>query len=258
MSYLLVTGASSGIGLELALIAARENYNLVLVARNKTNLVKAKQKILTLLGAESVDIQLLAVNLSDPTGPKKVYAFCKKNSIQVTCLINNAGFGDYGDFTRSNLAKQLSMIDLNIRALTELTHLFLPAMIDRREGKIMNLGSVASFLPGPLMSVYFASKNYVLRFSEALSEELRGTGVTVTCLCPGSTKTNFANSAEVTKTHSTATTKVSAKNVAEFGWKHLHEGTLVAIYGFGNKSLLLLAKLLPRRYLLKLVKKIQN
>lgn len=154
--------------------------------------------------------------------------------------------------------RQLQMIAVNIRTLTELSHLFLPAMVTQKRGKIMNLGSVASFLPGPGMSVYFASKNYVLRFSEALAEELRGSGVTVTCLCPGPTKTNFGDNAQVSETHSTANPKTTAREVAEFGWYHMQAGTRVAVYGRGNRVMLHIARFVPRTLLTKLARKIQG
>lgn len=258
MNYTLITGASSGIGRELALIAGRYKRNLVLVARSEADLLAVKKEVLTHGQSEKIRIEVLAVDLSKNTSAKKVYDFCKQKNIAVNELINNAGFGDYGLFSDSDLKRQLSMIDLNIRSLTELTHLFLPDMLTNRSGKIMNLGSVASFLPGPHMSVYFASKNFVLRFSQALHEEVRSHGVTVTCLCPGPTKTSFGKSARVSKTHSTANPKVTAKAVAEFGWKHMQDGTAVAIVGRTNRYMIQLSKFIPRNLLPKLVKKIQR
>lgn len=257
MNYTLITGASSGIGKELTLIAGVQRRNLVLVARNKTELESVKDQVLRQAQDDKPCVELLAIDLSKADSAQKVYDFCKEKDIFVNELINNAGFGDYGTFAQSDLSRQLSMIDLNVRSLTELTHLFLPAMLKHKSGKIMNLGSVASFLPGPLMSVYFASKNYVLRFSEALSEELRDTGVSVTCLCPGSTKTGFGKNAHVSKTHSTANPKTTAKDVAEFGWKHMQKGTRIAIHGTTNRATILLSKFVPSTLLTKLVKKLQ-
>lgn len=256
--HTLVTGASGGIGLELAIIAANNGNNLVLVARDKAGLDAARSKILERTQGDRLQIEILALDLSKPESPREVFDFCISKNIFISTLINNAGFGDYGEFAKTDLKRQLSMIDLNVRAVTELTHLFLPAMITKNKGKIMNLGSVASFLPGPLMSVYFAGKNYVLRFSEALSEELRDTGVTVTCLCPGSTKTNFGKSARVSPAHSTLSSKTTAAQVAEFGWRHLQKGTRVAIYGWNNRLALLTSRFVPRNLLGKLVKKIQK
>lgn len=256
MNYTLITGATSGIGRELASIAAREKRNLVLLARNKKALEEIKIELLK--SYNKIRVEVLAIDLSQLESAQKVYDFCSQNKLFVDELINNAGFGDYGEFSNSDVARQLSMIDLNIRSITELTHLFLPAMVKKKHGKIMNLGSVASFLPGPLMSVYFASKSYVLRFSEALAEELKNTGVSVTCLCPGPTKTNFGNAAKVSKTHSTANPKTTARDVAEFGWYHLQNGTRVAIHGRGNRLIVQAIKFIPRTVLAKLVQKIQR
>ena len=253
-TYTLITGGSSGIGLELAKIATKEGRNVLLVARDKSAL---KQTALELSGS-GVEVDYFAIDLSQIDSAAKVYEYCKKNQILVSELVNNAGFGDYGNFSDSKLQTQLSMIDLNIRSLTELTHLFLPAMIANNNAKILNLGSVASFLPGPLMSVYFASKNYVLSFSRALSEELRGTGITVTCLCPGATSTGFGKAAHVSDTHSTAHPKTTAQEVAVFGWYHMQNGTRVAIHGRGNRISIWLTKFVPRDTLARIVKKIQR
>ncbi len=256
--FTLITGASSGIGLELAKIAAKEQRNLILVSRNKKDLETARNQILEQAGTEKIAVEILAIDLSIPIAATKVYEFCHKKNIFINELINNAGFGDYGSFSNSNIKKQLSMIDLNIRNLTELTHLFLPEMITEKDGKILNLGSVASFLPGPLMSVYFASKNYVLSFSRALSEELRGSGVTVTCLCPGATNTGFGKTAAVSDTHSTAHPKTTAAEVANYGWYQMQRGSPVAIHGKGNQISVWLTKFIPRNMLARLVKTIQK
>ena len=252
--YTLITGASSGIGLVLAKIAIREKQNLVLVARDESRLKEVAKE----LSNAKLTVEYLALDLSKPGAAKKVFEFCEKKKLFIDTLINNAGFGDYGNFASADLQRQLSMIDLNVKTLTELTHLFLPAMLKNNSGKIMNLGSVASFLPGPLMSVYFATKNYVLSFSRALSEELRGSGVTVTCLCPGSTNTGFGKAAHVSDTHSTAHPKTTAREVAEFGWYQMQNGTLVAIYGFENKFTVQLSKFIPRNLLTRIVKRVQR
>ncbi len=161
-------------------------------------------------------------------------------------------------FVASDRQKQLALIDLNVRALTELTHLFLPAMVKAGAGRIMNVGSIASFVPGPRMSVYFASKAYVLSFSEALAEELKDSGVSVTCLCPGSTKTNFAGTAHVSKTHSTATSLITPAQVAEFGWNAMMNGKRVAIHGASNRFALFAMRFLPRRTITRIVARIQK
>jgi hypothetical protein len=254
--FTLITGATSGIGYELALIAARENNNLLLIARDIKKLEEVRDEI----GKRNkrISVKILALDLAKNGASKKVSTYCNTNHVFVETLINNAGFGDYGEFSSSDLNVQSSMIALNVTTLTELTHLFLPAMLANKAGKIMNLGSVASFLPGPLMSVYFATKNYVLSFSRALSEELRGTDVTVTCLCPGATNTGFGNAAHVSETHSTANPKTTAKEVAEFGWYSLQAGESVAIYGRGNRAMLQLVKFIPRNLIARLVKRVQK
>lgn len=255
--YTLITGGSGGIGFELAKIALRNKRNIVLVSQNSKKLSSA---ILDLqkLNKHGADIKKLVCDLSSPDAAQAVFKFCKENGLYVNKLINNAGFGDYGPFSGSSLDVQRSMINLNILCLTELTHLFLPTMQKRKDGKIMNLGSVASFLPGPNMSVYYASKNFVLSFSRALSEELRGSGVSVTCLCPGPTRTGFAKIARVGKRNVIATSKVTAQDVAEFGWHAMQHAEPVAVYGLGNRFSVQFAKFIPRNLLPRLVKKFQR
>ena len=254
--YTLITGASSGIGRELAKLAAKDGRNLLLVARDPEGLKNVKKELVAI--DSTIEVDTIALDLSKPESAQKLFQHCQRHSLSISELINNAGFGDYGVFADSDLQRQLTMIDLNIRTLTELTHLFLPGMLEQRSGRIMNAGSIASFFPGPLMSVYFATKNYVLAFSEAIAEELHGSGVTVTCLCPGSTKTNFGKSAHVSDTHSTANPKTTAEDVAQFGWYHMKQGTAVAVYGFGNRLTIKLASLLPRSIRVKLIKRVQK
>lgn len=254
-TYALVTGASGGIGKELASIAAKNGYNLVLVAREKSKLNGLAKD---LAKQHDVFTHVIACDLSDSKSPQHVFDSLKRKKIVIDILINNAGFGDYGEFSASDTKIQLAMIDLNVRALTELTHLFLPAMLERKTGYIMNLGSVASFLPGPLMSTYFATKAFVLSFSEALSEELRGSGVSVTCLCPGSTKTNFGEAAHVNKTHSTRTSTVTPGVVAAFGWSAMLHEKPVAIYGSYNRASVRFIKFLPRTTVARIVRRIQK
>lgn len=250
----LITGASRGIGLELTRIAAREKNNLVLVARDEKELLKVSDE----LKQSGVSAEYIAIDLAKRDSALKIYGFCEQKKLTISTLINNAGFGDYGPFAQSDIKKQLAMIDVNIRSLTEMTHLFLPSMLKNKSGMIMNVGSVAGFLPGPNMSVYYATKNYVISFSRALSEELKGTGVSATCLCPGPTKTNFSSSAQVSRQHATATTKVTAREVAEFGWYAMNQGDVVAIHGSSNKIAVQLTKFVPRNLLVRLIKKLQK
>ena len=258
--FTLITGASSGIGLEFARIATREKRNLLLIARDEPKLLELQKEILSQKQAKNnkLQVEVLAIDLSKNNSAQKVLEFCEKKNIFINELINNAGFGDYGNFADSKLATQISMINLNIKTVTELTHLLLPEMINQKEGRVLTMGSVAAFLPGPLMSVYFATKNYVLSFSRALHEELRGSGVTVTCLCPGPTNTGFGKAAHVSETHSTAHPKTTAREVAEFGWYQMQTGEPVAIYGTGNKISIFMTKFVPRNLLPRLVKRIQK
>ncbi|MEO5499197.1 MAG: SDR family oxidoreductase [Candidatus Saccharimonadales bacterium] len=249
-TYTLVTGASSGIGKELAIIAASKGHNVVLVSRGKEELTKLARDL-----TKRFDIfaEVIETDLTDSGSITSIMSTLGRKKITVDTLINNAGFGDYGPFEKADIAKQLGMVDLNIRALTELTHYLMPGMINRGSGKVMNVASIASFFPGPMMSVYFASKAFVLSFSEALAEEVKGTGVTVTCLCPGSTKTAFGDTAHTKKSHSTQTSKVTAAEVASFGWQAMINGKRVAVHGFTNKYIVFVVRLLPRSLVAKAV-----
>lgn len=250
-TYTLITGASGGIGLELAKIAAAEGRSLILVARTEATLFE-------IAGDLGNTHEVIACDLSQSGSATKLAHEIKSRGLVVSELINNAGFGDYGEFADSNLEKQLNMVQLNISSLIELTHILLPGIIDT-QGKIMNIGSVGSFLPGPLMSVYFATKHFVLAFSEALSEELRGTGVTVTCLCPGPTNTSFGKNAAVSATHSTNNTKTTAESVARVGWRAMQTGKPVAINSFGLKvAVFVLTRLLPRSLVRRIVMQLQK
>ena len=191
-TFTLITGGNSGIGLELARQAAADGRNLILVAQNPAALETAAAEL-----NRNVKVHTISHDLSQPGAAEVVYDSVRKLGADVDCLINNAGFGDHGPFATSDLARQRSMIAVNITALTELTRLFLPAMLQRGRGQILNVASVTAFVPGPLMSVYFATKHYVLAFSEALIEELRGSGVTVTALCPPPVRTPFASAAQI-------------------------------------------------------------
>lgn len=252
--YTLVTGASSGIGYELAKLAAAHGDNLILVARDASGLASIQGKLST----PDNDVRAIAIDLAKSSAASEVYQYCKKHKITVATLINNAGFGDYGNLLKSDLNKQVAMIDLNVRTLTELTHYFLPDMTKNKAGKIMNIASIAAFLPGPTMSVYYATKHYVLAFSEAIAEELAGTGVTVTTLCPGPTKTNFANTAKANKSRLFTGNISTAEQVAHYGWRAMHRGKRIVIYGFKSKLLILFLRFLPRAWVTKFVKHVQS
>jgi hypothetical protein len=223
--FTLITGGNSGIGLELARQAAADGRNLILVAQNPAALQAAAAEL-----KRNIKVHTISHDLSQPGAAEVVYDSVRKLGADVDCLINNAGFGDHGPFATSDLARQRSMIGVNVTALTELTRLFLPAMLQRGRGQILNVASVTAFVPGPLMSVYFATKHYVLAFSEALIEELRGSGVTVTALCPPPVKTPFVSAAQIVSANYMATTKITPAEVARYGYQMMKRGKPVAVY----------------------------
>jgi short-subunit dehydrogenase len=251
----LITGASGGIGLELARIHASKGDNLVLVARSGDKLAEIKNE---LESKYHVSVRFLVSDLSIRYSPKKVFDEVSHHNIAVDYLINNAGFGDFGFFADSDWDKQEKMINLNITALVHLTRLFLPGMIERGEGKILNVASTAAFQPGPTMSVYFASKAFVLSFSEAINNEVRDKGITVTALCPGSTDTAFhavvMGDPKLVKEKKMA----SAKEVAEFGYDAMIKRKPVAIPGLKNSLMTFAVRFFPRGFIVKMVRKIQE
>ena len=249
----LITGASSGIGLAFARIFAKNNYNLVLVARNEVQL--------NALAAElsHVTVTVIAKDLSQNNAPQAIFEALQAQHIVVNVLINNAGFGDFSLFHESNWAKQAQMIDLNIRALTELTHLFGGAMVARRSGKILNVASTAAFQPGPTMAVYYATKHYVLAFSEAISNEMAEYGVVVSCLCPGITASGFQAAAALEESRLVKGKKMpTSEEVAEYGYKALMQGKTVAIHGWLNWAMANSVRFTPRAWVLKAVRFMQN
>jgi short-subunit dehydrogenase len=252
----LITGASGGIGYELAKVHAEKGINLVLVARNKNKLEELRSEIET---DKKVWVYTVTKDLSLPGSPQEVYDELKTKSIAIDYLINNAGIGDYGLFAESDWNKQEQMINLNVTALAHFTRLFLPDMICRGGGRIMNVASTASFQPGPTMSVYFATKAFVLSFSEAINQELRDIGITVTALCPGSTHSGFQAAAADAERGLFAGNKFSsAREVAEYGYNAMIKGKAVAIHGFKNSFLVNSIRFAPRSLILKLTRKIQT
>jgi short-subunit dehydrogenase len=247
--FTLVTGANSGIGLELARQAAADGRDLVLVARNSSALETVAREL-----GKSVAVHMIAEDLSQPGAAQKVHDRVRSLGVGVDCLINDAGFGDHGLFVESDLSKLERMIGVNVTALTALTRLFLPHMLEQRRGSILNLASVTGFLPGPLMSVYYATKHYVLAFSEGLTEELRESGVTVTALCPPPVRTSFSQGAEISPTNFMATTKTMPADVARYGYRMMKRGKAVAVYSPKYKFLTgFLARITPRFALRRLM-----
>jgi short-subunit dehydrogenase len=251
----LITGASFGIGTEFARIFAREGYNLVLVARSADKLRQLASELEKAHGTRSL---ILAADLTDPGAAAYVLDQTTRADIQVDVLVNNAGFGQYGLFAENDLEECLRQIQLNITTLTHLTRLYLPAMIERKSGGILNVASTAAFQPGPLMAVYFATKAYVLHFSEALANELHGTGVTVSCLCPGATVTEFHKRAKATGMNLLKFGAMDASDVAEDGYRAFVAGKPVVISGFKNWLLAQSVRFSPRRLVTAIARKTQE
>jgi short-subunit dehydrogenase len=228
----LVTGASAGLGAQFARLFAADGHDLVLVARRRERL---DQLATELSQAHGIHLTVIAADLTDPKASPHLHEELIRAGIEVEFLVNNAGFAANGAFAELELARGLNMIALNITALTHLTGLFLPAMITRRSGRILNVSSMAGFLPGPFMATYYASKAYVLSFTEALAHELRGTGVTATVLCPGPTATELfqvagAENSVLAKGH-----LADAASVARYGYHSMLSGTTISIPGASNK-----------------------
>ena len=239
----LITGASSGIGLELARRFAADKSNLILVARSRDALEKLADE---LRRDHNISVHVLCADLSKVESPTQIFTELKGRGITVDVLVNNAGFGLHGGFANLPLRRQLEMIQVNIAALVELTGLFLPGMTERNRGGILNVGSVAGFVPGPQMAVYYATKAFVMSFSEALHEELRQTKVTVTDLCPGPTESNFSQVARSHHIREAQAKKMSAAEVARIGYADFRRGKLFSVPGASNKLLAIAPRLLPR------------
>jgi len=248
----LITGASSGIGLELARCFAADGSRLVLVARNSSALEEVAGE---LRRDYNVEATVLTADLSLPETPGKIFSELKGRGMVVDVLVNNAGFGAHGLFSELPLQGQLEMIQVNVAALTELTGLFLPGMVERHLGGVLNVASVAGFVAGPGMAVYYATKAFVLSFTEALAGELAGTGVRVMALCPGPTETNFGKVAHAKGARVTRVASMSAKKVAFQGHRAFRGGCTVVVSGLRNRLLVLLVRLVPRLLIRKIVKK---
>lgn len=252
----LITGASGGIGLELARLCAKGGHDLVLVARRKDKLEEIGKY---LSGMYGVRHEIIVADLTDPEAPRAIYDTIERLGLNVDVLINNAGFGQWGLFGRAELSRQLDMIQVNITALTTLTRLFMPRMITQRKGRIMNVASVAGFMPGPLIAVYYASKAFVLSFTEAIGNELKGTGITVTALCPGPTRTGFAEEAGFATSNLFATPGVmEAAPVALAGYHGMMRGKAVVVPGWKNKFLIFAVRLGPRWLVRGISRKLQE
>jgi short-subunit dehydrogenase len=254
MKTALITGASSGIGLELAKIHASKGGNLVVVARNKAKLEELKSDLEKQYG---IQVYVIVKDLAVPNAAIDVFEETEKEGIQIDYLINNAGFGLYGKFEQTDWLEESNMIQVNITALTQFTKLYLPGMIQRKQGKILNVASTAAFVPGPTMTVYCATKPYVLSFSEALNNEVSHYGISVTALCPGATKSGFSVAAKADKSALFQNSKLAtSEEVAQFGYDAMMKGKQVVIHGILNKFLAFIVRFTPRVLVVKISRKV--
>jgi short-subunit dehydrogenase len=252
----LITGASTGIGVDLAECFARDGYDLILTARSESALQAVAERLASTYG---VNARAIAQDLGDIGGGAKLAGAIRQQGLNVDVLVNNAGYGHAGAFRDSDIGTQLGMIDLNDRALVELTHIYWPSMLAKGSGGVLNVASTAAFQPGPLMATYYASKAFVLSFTEALWEEARGTGVKVSCLCPGPTVSQFRQRSGTDKKKlSRASESMSAASVAALGYRAFQNNKRVEITGLRNRVLAAAVTFLPRTAVLGIVKNLQS
>ncbi|MEH2202685.1 MAG: SDR family oxidoreductase [Nostoc sp.] len=248
----LITGAASGIGYQLTQIFARHNYNLVLVDKNEQKLIEIVDEFPQKFG---IFVKIFVKDLSIPTSPEEIFTELQQASIKIDVLVNNAGFGTYGAFSETDLSTELKMLQVNMVSLTHLTKLFLKDMVEQNYGKILNVASAAAFQPGPLMAVYFATKAYVLSFSEAIANELEGTGVNVTVLCPGPTASEFQQNAAMEDSKiANVNRMMDTETVARIGYRGLMKNKTVVVPGMRNKILTESVRFTPRNLVTKVVR----
>ena len=253
METVLITGASSGIGREFSKLFAEKGYRLVITARREKNLAELKKMY------PENNVEVIPCDLGSEAGAEYLYNEVKKRSIKVDILINNAGFGLFGEFYETDIEKEKKMIDLNVKALVELSKYFLQEMLERNSGRILNVASIAAFQPGPYMSVYYASKAFVLSFSEALRNEVRNTGVCISVLCPGPVETEFEKSSELTKSKLFSKLKpLTAEKVAYAGYRGLMKNRAVIIPGFFNRAAITAGTFVPTVIKVNIARKIQE
>lgn len=247
MKRTLITGASSGLGKELAKLYAKDNNNLILVARNESKLNEVKKEILELY---NVECDIISADLSVKEEWERIYNYTKNKGYFVNNLVNNAGFGDRTDFLEMDIDFQIKMTEVNCNSALYFTRMYLEEMVEKNEGHIINVASIAAFLPGPYMATYHATKGYLLLLGEAISYEIRKTNVKLLTLCPGPFNSDF-----VSKAHNDYTFKkikpIEASEVAKFGYKKSLQGKSVAIVGFKNKLSIFATRLAPRSFVTK-------
>lgn len=248
--YVLITGASSGIGYELAKLFQKDGYNVFLVAKNKEKLRKATEKL-----SSYGNIISLNIDLAKDNEINKLIKYIEDNNIYIETLINNAGIGSFGEFKDISWEIEEELIEINIKALTKLTKYFLCKMVERKSGEILNVASTAAFASGPKMATYYASKSYVLHLTEALYEEVRECGVQISCLCPGPVKTSFQNKAGIKKSEQAQKYLMNPQDVARIGYKEFRKGKLIIIPGVKNKFLVSMNKFLARSFSRKVILK---
>ncbi len=251
MKTALITGASSGIGLEMSYRFAEDGYQMVLVSRNRNTLEQISMEI----GQKyHVPVHVIDADLINYDAPQEVYERVTALGVHIDVLVNNAGFGLYGPFLDNDRLEELQMIDLNIRALTNFTKLFLPHMIKQRSGGIINVASTAAFQPGPLFAVYSATKAYVLSFTEALANEMQGTGITVTAFCPGPTATAFMDRSNLKVSKLLRMGLMDVKKAVDIGYKGFNQRRIIVIPGLKNRVLSVLNRFIPRQWLINVTR----
>ena len=251
IKYTLITGASTGIGYELAKLFAKDKHNLILVSRNKIKLESVKNE----LEKYNIDIKILALDLLKSEDIKNIFNYVEINKLNIDILVNNAGIGTFGDFNDIEWKKDEELIDINIKALTQLTKYFLPKILECKNGGILNVASTAAFCSGPRMAAYYASKAYVRNLTEAIYEEYKDNGIKISCLCPGPVKTSFQGKAGIKKSEAAKKYLMDAEEVAKICYKDFNRGRLIIIPGMKNKLLVIGNKLLPRNISRKIILK---
>lgn len=251
----LITGASGGFGADFAQLFAQDGHDLVLTARSEGKLKQLAQELESQYGIRAL---VIAQDLTDAAAPQHIFEQLQTAGVQVDVLVNNAGFASYGLFHELDMNREMELVQLNVKTLVHLTRLFLPGMVQRGRGRVLNVASTAAFQPGPLMANYYASKAYVLSFSEALANELEGTGVTVTCLCPGPTRTGFQDRAAMQESKLVQGGLMDSMTVAKQGYAGLMAGKTIVVPGFQNWIGTLLPRFVPRQIATRLVRSLQE